>query len=66
MVTEINHSTWGPLLRHGALWEMSRSELVLGPPPVMAEHTLNILSELDYESNTIMQLSKKGIVVVAD
>ena len=41
---------------------MSRSELSLGPAPVMGEHTFSILSELNYETEVIEQLNEKGIV----
>ena len=65
IITEIDHFTWGSLLRHGTLWEMSRSELSLGPAPVMGEHTFSILSELNYNSDVIAQLSEEGIVTTA-
>ena len=66
MIAEVDHCTWGTILRHGSLWEMSRSALSLGPAPIAGEHTSNILAELNYTSDAIAYLNEEGIVAIGD
>ena len=62
LVTPVFHSKWGDMLRHGPLWKTGRSNLSLGPAPLVGEQTDAILEELGYEADAIAQLHADGIV----
>lgn len=64
MVTEIEHPTCGPLKMVNTPVKYSYSEPgIRAPPPLLGEHTDEILKQLLGMSNdTINQLREKGVV----
>ncbi len=65
MVTPVTDSKWGNILRHGPLWNISRSSLSIGAAPLFGENTDALLGELGYGVDVIAQLHKDGIVDAA-
>jgi crotonobetainyl-CoA:carnitine CoA-transferase CaiB-like acyl-CoA transferase len=62
------HAECGQIEHPGAFWRFNDSELRLAnplPPPLLGEHTDQILSELGYTANQIAELHKHGVIAQA-
>jgi crotonobetainyl-CoA:carnitine CoA-transferase CaiB-like acyl-CoA transferase len=62
LVSPVIHAKWGEMVRHGSLWKMGRSPLVLGPAPAIGEQTDSLLEELGYDEAAIARLRADGVV----
>jgi crotonobetainyl-CoA:carnitine CoA-transferase CaiB-like acyl-CoA transferase len=62
-VVEYQHPTLGRFNQHGILFDFSDTpSRVAGRPPMLGEHTAEILTELGYAPSDIDQLERDGVV----
>ena len=62
-VTDYTHAVWGRLAHPGRFLELSDTPTrVAGPPPVVGAHTVEILSELGYDTEHSARLRRDGAV----
>jgi crotonobetainyl-CoA:carnitine CoA-transferase CaiB-like acyl-CoA transferase len=62
-VTDYDHPIWGRLEQPGRLFELSETPgRLAGPPPVIGEHTREVLAELGYAGDEIDRLRAAGVV----
>ena len=63
MVQEVTHPTAGPLSLIGPVPKLSRTPAAIQrPPPLLGEHTEEILSELGYDAAAVQALRSKGVL----
>lgn len=63
---EIEHPTFGPMLRHGPAIRFSDTPGVVAPGCTVGQHTMEILTELGYSAERINDLVQSGAVGVPD
>ena len=60
---EVEHPKMGKMKLIGNAVDMSRTPPTIeSPPPVLGEHTEEILAALDYDSTAIAELRNKGAI----
>jgi len=64
MVAEFQHPTAGRLKTMGFPWEFSESPPVVGTPPVLSQHTREVLEEGGLSSQEIDDLAKAGLISI--
>ncbi len=63
MVVELDHPLIGTIKMLGNPIKLSRTPVTYRrPPPRLGEHTQEILTELGYEDNRIVELKQKGVI----
>lgn len=63
MIVELEHPVLGTIRSLGNPIKLSNTPVSYHrPPPLLGEHTMEILAELGYDKNEIDRLKKKGIV----
>ena len=63
MVETVDHPTIGPLRLTGIPFKLSDTPgSIRRPPPLLGEHTDEVLSELGYSGDEIVALRRDGIV----
>ncbi len=66
LVAKYTHGAWGVLEQPGALWHFGDLDVRLGlAPPILGEHTIEILQELGQTPEQIAALVADGVVVSA-
>jgi formyl-CoA transferase/CoA:oxalate CoA-transferase len=66
MVQTVRHATLGDIPQMSAPISMSATPPSMRrPPPLLGEHTLEVLSELGYDTVTIDRLVRQGVAVAA-
>jgi crotonobetainyl-CoA:carnitine CoA-transferase CaiB-like acyl-CoA transferase len=66
LVAKYTHGAWGVLEQPGALWHFGDLDVRLGlAPPILGEHTIEILQELGQTPEQIAILIADGVVVSA-
>jgi crotonobetainyl-CoA:carnitine CoA-transferase CaiB-like acyl-CoA transferase len=63
LVAEVDHPTFGRIVRHGLPVRFSETPGRLAPGCVLAQHTRPILEELGYSPERIAELEEKQVVV---
>ncbi len=62
-VTDYRHPVWGRLRQPGRFLELSATpSVVQGPPPMIGQHTLEILTELGYSKDDADELRRTAVV----
>jgi crotonobetainyl-CoA:carnitine CoA-transferase CaiB-like acyl-CoA transferase len=62
-VADYQHPVWGRLQQPGAMVDLSATPTrIAGPPPVIGEHTAEILKELGYDSDVVGRLRDDGAI----
>jgi crotonobetainyl-CoA:carnitine CoA-transferase CaiB-like acyl-CoA transferase len=63
MRVAIDHPTLGPIPQVGVPFKLSRTPAsIRTAPPMLGEHSAEVLSELGYESAEIEELKQKGVI----
>jgi CoA:oxalate CoA-transferase len=62
MLVTLQHPTVGPVTYAGSPVTILNEEQRLNPPPILGEHSWDILRSLGYEKNDIQQLEEKGVI----
>ncbi|MCH5675619.1 CaiB/BaiF CoA transferase family protein [Streptomyces gilvus] len=65
LVAEVDHPTFGRVLRHGVPVLFSETPGRLAPGCVTGQHTRTVLEELDYSPERIAELEEKAAVYVS-
>jgi len=60
MVQEFHHPTGVAVKTTGIPWEFSETPAVVGTPPLLGQHTAEILKELGFSDSEISRLIKEG------
>jgi crotonobetainyl-CoA:carnitine CoA-transferase CaiB-like acyl-CoA transferase len=62
-VTDYHHPVWGKLEQAGRLFELAGTPgRVAGPPPIIGEHSREILAELGYSADDVAALHDTGVI----
>jgi len=63
MIVELKHPTKGTVKNIAPPWKFSETPpLMRLPPPLLGEHTLEILESLGYSRREIDELGAKGVI----
>ncbi|MDA0799900.1 MAG: CoA transferase, partial [Chloroflexi bacterium] len=63
MFIRVDHAVKGPVLSFAPPFTLSDADAVTHrPPPLLGEHTVEVLTELDLTQEEIAELQTKGIV----
>lgn len=66
LVASYEHQTWGRFEQPGALWNLGNQEVRLDrAPPVLGEHTIEVLREVGIDDASIEELLAAGAIVDA-
>jgi crotonobetainyl-CoA:carnitine CoA-transferase CaiB-like acyl-CoA transferase len=64
MIARYRHAAWGELEQPGALWDLGDQQVRLDrPPPVLGEHTVEVLVEAGLDRSEIDRLLANGVAV---
>jgi len=67
LVVEYPHERWGRLRQFGTLINFSRTPgRIAGPPPLLGEHSRQVLAELGYTKSDMDDLKARGITTWPD
>jgi crotonobetainyl-CoA:carnitine CoA-transferase CaiB-like acyl-CoA transferase len=62
LVAQYNHAEYGTMRQFGHLVNFSETPgRISGPPPLLGEHTKQVLAELNYSDDEIADLGERGI-----
>ena len=61
MVQEYQHPTAGAVKTTGIPWEYSETPLSVGTPPLLGQHTVEVLRELGFSETDVSRLIKEGV-----
>jgi crotonobetainyl-CoA:carnitine CoA-transferase CaiB-like acyl-CoA transferase len=66
LVVEYTHQVWGKLEQPGAMWDFGDLDTRFDyAPPVLGEHTVEVLREIGFESEQVDALLAEGVVKTA-
>ena len=66
LIASYPHAEWGLLEQVGALWDFGGLEMTLHrAPPVLGQHTIEVLTAVGLDADTIAGLIDRGVVVQA-
>ncbi len=67
LVAEYQHPTYGRLRQFGSLVDLSETPgRIAGPPPLLGEHSREVLAELGYSDSEIQTLRDHGVTLWPD
>jgi crotonobetainyl-CoA:carnitine CoA-transferase CaiB-like acyl-CoA transferase len=65
-VAQYAHPRYGTMRQFGHLVHLSQTPgKIWGPPPLLGQHTRDVLSELGYSDSLIENLREKGVIICA-
>ena len=63
MLASVEHPTIGELRQTGIPWQMAgAASSIERPPPLLGEHSAEVLSELGYDTDELARLREEGVV----
>jgi succinate--hydroxymethylglutarate CoA-transferase len=63
MIVEIDHPSCGPLKLINSPVKYSRTQpTIRSPPPLLGEHTAEILDQLGFDESEIEEMKSSGVV----